>query len=133
MGNLFLILMHPLPANHHSDTAFFVDIADAGFGLKISVFLYRCMVFALDNDIGIFKSVFEVAFADLVMAENVRFALRVQEDGIGLFCFAWVINPRQVFILDGDQTQRLSGDVFSFCNDECYVIAHKAHVIGIGL
>ena len=86
VSDLRLILMRPLAADHHRDPSLVIDVAQAGLGLQIGVFLARDLVSRLDDHIGVIESGVHVASTYLVPRTNVAVEdkLRVDVDaGIG--------------------------------------------------
>jgi hypothetical protein len=123
-----------LAASFDGDTAFFVNICKASFGLQVGMFLHRCLIFTFHDHIGFGEGRVHITFADLVMDANICVApVRVEDGRIGAQGNCRVGKKREVFIFHFDQFDSRFRFNLGAGYYDCDLIAHEADDIGVWL
>jgi hypothetical protein len=132
MGYRATVGVRPLARARNRDPAGIVDVGEAGLWLQVRVFLGRCAVFGLDDNVSLLETSANISFADLVADADIGAAyLGVDQASLGPKPFQRVAYDRQVLILHSNQSQSCLRCRLSFCNDDRNLIPNEANGIGV--
>ena len=91
------------------------------------------MIAALDNHVAGRPGRVNITFGDVVLAGDIVRLVRVERRGAAGHSLAWIVQHRQVLILDADQIAPMYCNGFRLGHDQCHLVGQTTYYLGARL
>ena len=138
VGDLLLILVHPLTGDDHLDASVGAHVSEAGLRLQKGMFLRVRAVDTLDAQFGLGEAVRNVPAAQAMGDKQIRLPVPLfigkAAEGVGMertrvrcHCLVRIGNDRQRLVFDIKQPGRRLGLRRGLGHNQCHLIAFPTH------